>query len=203
MNTNDSRFGHFVTNVVHGPAVEVDCSSWDTLGEAITYGTFETNVVQGPSIETVILSQATSIGAEIANGKNPIAQKGGPSTEKENRSTKGLRLYSCDLCGKTLDPGTEPVFRWTLAGRLMEQANSESGDTTILEEDDLVSSNATPSKPDSDGTDDRDTEEMLPLNVRRSYDLCSKCYSKLILDPLGTGARTSRQFQLDRTTAPN
>jgi hypothetical protein len=51
MNNSDIQYGRFESAVVRGPAVEVDCSNWDALGETIVYGSFENDAVRGPAIE--------------------------------------------------------------------------------------------------------------------------------------------------------
>jgi hypothetical protein len=45
--------GRFETDVVTGPAIEVDCSKWvDTTDGTWTFGRFETDVVTGPATVT-------------------------------------------------------------------------------------------------------------------------------------------------------
>jgi len=51
MNEENITYGRFEREMMNGPALEVECNNWDTLGEKITYGRFETDVVTGPAVE--------------------------------------------------------------------------------------------------------------------------------------------------------
>lgn len=110
-----------------------------------------------------------------------------------------MRLYSCDACGKTLE--SVGRFVWKVDGG----PNAEAEEPTVLEGDDAES--------DLDSVEtmdellleretlheeceehDGDTVEMLPVCVRRSYDVCGGCYMKLVNDPLGIAARKARPY---------
>jgi hypothetical protein len=64
MSTTYDYSGSFSTKLVSGPAVEVDCSTWDNLGEEITYGSFETKMISGPAVvqrPTLVLTLYNSL----------------------------------------------------------------------------------------------------------------------------------------------
>ncbi|QEL14466.1 hypothetical protein [Limnoglobus roseus] len=110
-----------------------------------------------------------------------------------------MRLFSCDVCGKTLNPDTDPRFVWKVEGSPV----SEELEPTVLEEDDLEADEDSVESMDellleregqSEADDARDTAEMLPVCVRRAYDICGTCYLKLVNDPLGLESRKARPF---------
>lgn len=108
-----------------------------------------------------------------------------------------MRLFSCDVCGKTLNPDRDPRFAWTVAGGPV----SEEQEPTVLEGDDLEGDEDAVDSMDElllsreDAADDSgDTTEMLPVCVRRTYDVCGACYTKLVNDPLGIESRKARPF---------
>lgn len=108
-----------------------------------------------------------------------------------------MQLFSCDVCGKTLHPETDARFVWKVEGGPV----SAEDEPTVLEDDendlDTVDSMdelllEREGQTESDG--DGDTAEMLPVCVRRTYDICGGCYSKLVNDPLGRESRKARPF---------
>lgn len=109
-----------------------------------------------------------------------------------------MRLYSCDVCGKTLDPTLEPRFAWKVEGgpvetddepTVLEGEDEFEGDTDSVEEmDELLGERETRH---DEADSDSETLEMHPIGVRRSFDVCGGCYSKLIRDPLGRDSRKS------------
>ena len=108
-----------------------------------------------------------------------------------------MRLFSCDVCGKTLHP-TDPRFAWKVEGSPV----SEVDEPTVLEGDDDGEGDldAVDSMDEllleREGRDDADgdTAEMLPVCVRRTYDVCGGCYVRLVNDPLGIESRKARPF---------
>lgn len=113
-----------------------------------------------------------------------------------------MRLYSCDVCGKTLNPDLDPRFMWKVEGGpapvdddepTVLEGDEYEGDTDSVEAvDDLLVERET--LHDDNDSHDGETLEMLPVCVRRSYDVCGGCYMKLAKDPLGLEARKSRPF---------
>jgi hypothetical protein len=109
-----------------------------------------------------------------------------------------MRLYSCDVCGKNLDPTLEPRFVWKVDGgpvdtneepTVLEGDDEFERDTDSIEEVDelLIERETRHDETDSDG----ETLEMHPIGFRRSFDVCSGCYAKLAGDPLGRESRKS------------
>ena len=112
-----------------------------------------------------------------------------------------MRLYSCDVCGKTLDPELDPRFLWKVEGGpapadeepTVLEGDELEGDTDSVEAvDDLLNERET--LHDENDSHDGETLEMLPACVRRAYDVCGGCYVKLVRDPLGLEARKARPF---------
>ncbi len=108
-----------------------------------------------------------------------------------------MRLFSCDVCGKTLNPDADLRFVWKIEGSPV----SEAQEPTVLEgDDDLEDDQDSVETVDelllerTERDDAGDTTEMLPVCVRRTYDVCGTCYGKLVLDPLGLESRKVRPF---------
>lgn len=106
-----------------------------------------------------------------------------------------MQLFSCDVCGKTLRPDLDPRFVWKVEGGPV----AAEDEPTVLEDDeaDLDAVDGVDElllereeRTESDG----DTAEMLPVCVRRTFDVCGGCYSKLVNDPLGRESRKARPF---------
>ncbi|MBX3400189.1 MAG: hypothetical protein KF873_15765 [Gemmataceae bacterium] len=109
-----------------------------------------------------------------------------------------MRLYSCDVCGKTLDPALEPRFAWKVNGGLVSadeeptvlEGDDESDTDSVDEMDELLGERET-RHDESESDTDGETLEMHPIDVHRSFDVCGGCYMKLVRDPLGREARKS------------
>lgn len=106
-----------------------------------------------------------------------------------------MRLFSCDVCGKTLNPQTDPRFVWKVEGTPVPTDE----EPTVLEDDDLEIDDSVDTVDEllierEQREDDGDTVEMLPVCVRRAYDVCGGCYMKLVNDPLGLDAKKARPF---------
>ncbi len=113
-----------------------------------------------------------------------------------------MKLYSCDLCGKTLHSEHDSRFVWKIDG----QPAARDDESTVLEGDDqdsdldsvesvdeLLLERETLETHEENDNSESETLEMLPVCVRRSYDVCGGCYMKLVNDPLGLEARKSRR----------
>ena len=107
-----------------------------------------------------------------------------------------MRLFSCDVCGKTLHDH-DPRFAWSIEGgpvRADEEPTVLEDDECDLDSvdgvDELLLEREGRTETDTDG----DTAEMLPVCVRRTYDVCGGCYGKLVSDPLGRESRKARPF---------
>lgn len=118
-----------------------------------------------------------------------------------------MRLYSCDVCGKTLDPETDPCFAWKVEGgpvvtdeepTVLEGDESESDSDSVDAMDLLLAAREDRETVQDEDDEDVDgvgeTVEMMPASLRRSFDVCGGCYTKLIHDPLGLEARKARPF---------
>lgn len=109
-----------------------------------------------------------------------------------------MRLYSCDVCGKTLQPNSR--FLWKVEGGPVAShdeptvlENDELDETDSVEEVDELLIERETQHDESDETDG-ETVEMLPICTRRSFDVCGSCYMKLVSDPLGREARQARPY---------
>ena len=110
-----------------------------------------------------------------------------------------MRLYSCDACGKTLEADSQ--FVWKVDGGPSSEMEEPTvlegdefeGDTDSVEEvDELLLERET--LHDENDSHDGETLEMLPVCVRRAFDVCGGCYMRLVKDPLGLEARKARPF---------
>lgn len=110
-----------------------------------------------------------------------------------------MRLFSCDVCGKTLHPDHDQRFAWSIEG---SPVRADEEPTVLEDEDDCLDLDSVDGvdellleregQTETDG--DGDTAEMLPVCVRRTYDVCGGCYGKLVNDPLGRESRKARPF---------
>ena len=105
-----------------------------------------------------------------------------------------MRHFSCDLCGKTLDPAGEPRYLVRLEGSAVAEElpavpESEADSVDAMDEflTEQVAFEALEDK-------ERDTVELPPVCAKREYDLCRGCYSRLLNDPLGLTARHAPGF---------
>lgn len=60
--------GRFEVPAVRGPAIVVDCSDWDALGEEIVYDQFVTDVVSGPAVLQPTSIPMLSVSFEVEGG---------------------------------------------------------------------------------------------------------------------------------------
>jgi hypothetical protein len=105
-----------------------------------------------------------------------------------------MRHFSCDLCGKSLTPGSDARYVVRVEGfaavepLLLTDADLDTDAieemAELLEEMEVA----------EDCRDEVAAEEDLPANARREYDLCPCCYRKLLTDPLGLESRRKLQF---------
>lgn len=116
-----------------------------------------------------------------------------------------MRLYSCDVCGKTLDPEIDPCFAWKVEGgpvvsdeepTVLEGDDAESDSDSVEAMDLLLAGREERETVQDEDEDDGDGEtvEMMPVCTRRSFDVCGGCYTKLLHDPLGLQSRKTRPF---------
>jgi hypothetical protein len=106
-----------------------------------------------------------------------------------------MRHFSCDLCGKSLTPGSDSRYVVRVEGFAAVEP------TVLTEEDldtdsidamtDLLEEMEVNERLDNDNAA---AEDDLPANARREYDLCPSCYRKLLADPLGLESRRKLQF---------
>ena len=105
-----------------------------------------------------------------------------------------MRHFSCDLCGKSLTPGSDSRYVVRVEG-------FAAVEPTMLTEDDLDTDtiDAMADLLEELEVDDRlddapAADDEPPANARREYDLCACCYRKLLADPLGLESRRKLQF---------
>jgi hypothetical protein len=122
----------------------------------------------------------------------PNAAAAAPLDDPEDPTA--MRHFSCDLCGKSLTPGSDARYVVRVEGfAAVEPAVLTEADldtdaidamADLLEElDDAEQLDEAPAAGDD-----------LPANARREYDLCPCCYRKLLADPLGLESRRKLQF---------
>jgi hypothetical protein len=102
-----------------------------------------------------------------------------------------MRHFSCDLCGKSLTPGSESRYVVRVEGFAAVEPTVLTDadlDTDAIEAmDELLQEMEV-------GDCDDTTADDLPANARKEYDLCPCCYRKLLSDPLGLESRRKLQF---------
>jgi hypothetical protein len=106
-----------------------------------------------------------------------------------------MRHFSCDLCGKSLTPGSDARYVVRVEGfAAVEPAllTEEDLDTDTIDAmadllEELEDTEHLDELPTTAGDDP-------PANARREYDLCPCCYRKLLADPLGLESRRKLQF---------
>lgn len=89
--------------------------------------------------------------------------------------------YSCDRCKRIIDTAKEPRYVLKIEAQAVLEPLSE--DELEDDRDHLLEIHETLEAMDLDN------EEIEPAeSMRKTYDLCAKCYQKLLRDPLGTEA---------------
>lgn len=105
-----------------------------------------------------------------------------------------MRHFSCDLCGKSLPPGGDARYVVRVEGFAAVEppvlTDADADADTVEEMDAFLEELAENERLADEGerTDDA------PANARKEYDLCPKCYAKLLADPLGLESRRKMQF---------
>ncbi len=87
--------------------------------------------------------------------------------------------YNCDMCGKSLVPEEED--RYVVKIEIYAACDSMEAD----DEDDLINDFEEEDDDDDDEVDNLDPDEIDSIEYKTfRYDLCSKCHSRYLLDPL-------------------
>lgn len=105
-----------------------------------------------------------------------------------------MRHFSCDLCGKSLNPGSGNRYVVRVEGFAAVEPfmlNDEDLDTDAIDAMTELLENNDESHCDDEAATVIDEP---PANARREYDLCPCCYRKLLADPLGLESRRKLQF---------
>jgi hypothetical protein len=103
-----------------------------------------------------------------------------------------MRHFSCDLCGKSLTPGSDSRYVVRVEG-------FAAVEPLVLADEDLETDSI---EAMAELLEEMEVRECLdepvaddpPANARREYDLCPCCYRKLLSDPLGLESRRKLQF---------
>jgi hypothetical protein len=106
-----------------------------------------------------------------------------------------MRHFSCDLCGKSLTPGSDARYVVRVEGfAAVEPAVLTEADLDTDSIDAMADLLEELGETEQIVDETPATGDELPANARREYDLCPCCYRKLLADPLGLESRRKLQF---------
>lgn len=88
--------------------------------------------------------------------------------------------YSCDMCGRSIVPGEDT--RYVVKIEVYTACDSMEDDSEFDEE--LMDDFEEEEEDDDDEMDDFDSDEMDDEYKTFRFDLCSRCHSKYLQDPL-------------------
>lgn len=103
--------------------------------------------------------------------------------------------FSCDLCGKTLNPTDEPRYVLRLEGFAICNQDEAIVDDTEADSVDAMEEYLT-EQVAFEAMDDSETinSDSPPQSTKREYDLCRGCYARMLSDPLGLETRQAPRF---------
>ena len=110
-------------------------------------------------------------------------------------ATNTMKHFSCDYCGKELQPQTDARYSLRMEARLVCES-APLDDDTLLEHEPLDPVDAMEDLlSETEDTFDETTPLHTPVApLDRTYDLCAGCYGRIQADPLGLDRVRRFQF---------
>jgi hypothetical protein len=98
--------------------------------------------------------------------------------------------FTCDLCGKELDPSVDP--RFVLKMDVFAAGDPAELTEADLDDDPIESLSEALRQAEEEGADPG--EELAPARKGFRFDLCSECHRKFLRDPLAREAEKKFHF---------